>query len=237
VFRLFFIIIIIIFSFSSHAKPTTISVAAPEIFPFVYVNNEGNVVGLFVECLNNSTNENYTFKAMVLPWARALEEVKNNRIDAIMPAVYTKQRTEFLSYPNKPMIHFFSDILVKKKSDTFISFEDAKKQNKLIAKVRSKALRGDIKARIESSGLTILNIKDTKTALKMISQNRIDYFVGDPQMIKHTARQANMNDEFSFIKLLDETSPSFLAFSKQFAKNNNINQIMNGLNCNNLQID
>jgi ABC-type amino acid transport substrate-binding protein len=235
VFRYFLIFILL--SFDSQAKQVEISVAAPEIFPFVYLNDKQEVVGLFVDCLNNSTNENYTFKAMVLPWARALEEVKNNRIDALMPAVYTKQRTEFLSYPNKPMIEFFSDILVKKKPASFTTFEEAKKQNKLIAKVRSKALREDIKARIESPGLTILNIKDTKTALKMLLQNRIDYFVGDPQMVKYTAQQANMNDEFSFVKLSDKTSPSFLAFSKQFAKNNNINQIMNGLNCNNLQID
>ena len=234
-FRVFFIIIV--FSFYTHAKPTTISVAAPEIFPFVYLNNKQETVGLFVDCLNDSTNKNYTFNTIVLPWARALEEVKNNRIDALMPAVYTKQRAEFLSYPNTPMIQFFSDILVKKNSATFTTFDEAKEQNKIIAKVRSKALRDDIRARIDSSGLKILNIKDTKTALKMISQNRIDYFVGDPQMIKYTAMQANIINEFSFFKLSDKTSPSFLAFSKQFAINNNINQIMNSIHCNNLIIE
>ena len=234
-FKVFFILII--FSFYSHAESTTVNVAAPEIFPFVYINNEKQVVGLFVDCLNNNTNKNYTFNTIALPWARALEEVKNNRIDALMPAVYTKQRAEFLSYPNNPMIEFFSDILVKKNATSFSTFENAKKQNKIIAKVRSKALREDIKARIESSGLTILSIRDTKTALKMLSQNKIDYFVGDPQMIKYTALQANIIDEFSFIKLSDKVSPSFLAFSKNFSKDNDINKIMDNINCNNLQID
>ncbi|GHB60230.1 amino acid ABC transporter substrate-binding protein [Psychrosphaera saromensis] len=234
-FRYFLIFILL--SFHSQAKQVEISVAAPEIFPFVYLNDKQEVIGLFVDCLNNSTNENYTFKAMVLPWARALEEVKHNRIDALMPAAYTKQRAKYLAYPDTPMFKFLSDVLVKKESSSFTSFEEAKKQNKLIAKVRSKALREDIKARIESPGLTILNIKDTKTALKMVLQNRIDYFVGDPQMIKYTAQQANMVGEFSFVKLSDKTSPSYLAFSKRFAKNNDIKQIMNGISCNNLQID
>jgi polar amino acid transport system substrate-binding protein len=231
VFRVFFIIIV--FSFYTHAKPITITVAAPEIFPFVYLNEKQESVGLFVDCLNNSTHKSDSFNVIVLPWARALEEVKNNRIDALMPAVYTKQRTAFLSYPDTPMNEFFSDILVKKTTTPFTTFADAKKQNKIIAKVRSKALRDDIKARIESPGLTILNIKDTKTALKMLLQNRIDYFVGDPQMIKYTAQQTNMLDKFSFVELSDKTSPSFLAFSKGFAKNHDINHVMSGIHCKN----
>lgn len=237
-FRIFCTVItFFVLSFPSQSKQIEVSVAAPEIFPFVYFNNKQEVVGLFVDCLNNSTNKNYTFKTMIIPWARALKEVKNNRIDALMPTAYNKQRAEYLAYPQTHMFEFLSDVLVKKTSSSFTTFEDAQKQNKIIAKVRSKALREEINTRIQSTGLTILNVKDTKTALRMMLQNRIDYFVGDPQMAKYMAQQEKMINKFSFVTLSDEISLSFLAFSKNFAKKHNINDIMSGIHCKNEFID
>jgi len=219
------------------SKSVEVTVASPEIYPFTYLNNKNEVTGILADCLNNNTNKKYTYNVVILPWARALQEVKSNRINAIMPAVYTEQRAEYLSYPNTPIIEFLSDVLVKKASSSFTTFEDAKKQKKIIAKVRSKAISDDIKARVESAGLIILSINDPQTALKMLSQNRIDYFLGDPQIIKNIAKQAKIINEFSFITLSDKASPSFLAFSKHFANKHNINELMSDLNCNNQLIN
>lgn len=224
------------FAYASSDK-IQVTVASPNIYPFSYLNDKNEVVGFLANCLKNNTEPKYNYNIIVLPWARAIQEIKRARVDAIMPANFTKQRTQFLSYPNKPIVEFLSDVLVTKASVKFTSFENAKENNKIIGKVRSKALAKDVKNIIDAAKLEILNVKDPVTALKMILQNRIDYFIGDPQIIKHITQQENMLNKFSFIQLSDKTSHSFLAFSKPFAKKHNINNLMNEIHCGNLLFD
>jgi len=228
ILSLFFILMPTIYAYS---EPVKVTVATPDIYPLSYLNSKNEITGTLVNCLNNNSNKKYTFHVVILPWARALQEVKGNRVNAIMPAVYTKQRATYLAYPDIAIFEFLSDVLVKKVSTSFTSFEIAKIQKKIIAKVRSKALTEEIKARVESAGLKILNVNDPLTGLKMLLQNRIDYFLGDPQIIKNIAQQAELMNKLSFVKLSNNTSLSYLAFSKSFAQSYNVNQVMKGINC------
>ena len=230
-FKILGLLFIMTTTIYAYSEPIKVTVATPDIYPLSYLNSKNEISGILVNCLNNNSNKKYTFQVIILPWARALQEIKGNRVNAVMPAVFTQHRAEYLAYPNTAIFEFSSDVLVTKISIPFTSFQTANQQNKIIGKVRSKELTEEIKTKIESSGLKILNINDPLTGLKMILQNRIDYFVGDPQIIKNIAQQAELINKFSFVKLSNNTSLSYLAFSKSFDQKYDINQLMEGINC------
>jgi len=76
-----------------------------------------------------------------LPWARALQEVKRGRIDALIPAMYTEERSQYLVYPEKSLIDFYDNVLLKRTGDEFqFSSVSHIPQDKIIAKVRSMSL-------------------------------------------------------------------------------------------------
>lgn len=226
-----YLLFVFLIPFSSQIKSTEITVAAPEIFPFVYLNIADQPTGLLVDCLNSNINSDYSYKVLVMPWARALEEVKNNRISALMPTMYTEERSTYLSYPKEPLVYFQADVLVQKKSSSFSNFKDAVENKKIIAKIRSTSLSDNLKQEIKNSNVDLFEVKDIVTGLAMIEQGRIDYMVGDYHIIKYTAQQTHLLDEITFVSFTDEKSPSFLTFSKSFSKNNDINKVMDGINC------
>lgn len=226
-----YLFLFVFIPFSSQTQSTEITVAAPEIFPFVYLDNEHKPTGLFVDCLKSNVNTDYSYKVLVLPWARALEEVKNNRINALMPTMYTEQRAEYLSYPTEPLVYFLDDVLVQRKTSSFVSFKQAVANKKIIAKVRSTTLTENLKYEVNLGNVDLFLVKDIASGLAMLEQGRIDYLVGDYHIIKYTAQQSQLADQFTFVSFTNEKIPSYLSFSKNFSKNNDINKIMSGVNC------
>jgi polar amino acid transport system substrate-binding protein len=77
---------------------------------------------------------------VLMPWARALKEVQDIKINALLGARYSEERALFLVYPNSPIMTF-KTLLFKRKDDN-IDLDDV--NNPLleltIAKVRSMQL-------------------------------------------------------------------------------------------------
>lgn len=226
-----YLFVLLLCSASVFAKQTKVSVAAPEIYPFVFLDEQNQPQGLLVDCLKRNKNPDYTYNVFVYPWARALKEVKKNRIDALMPTNLTKQRQQFLAYPKKPLLSFANNVLAQKKQNSFVDFESASLNNKIIAKVRSTFIGDALNEQMAFNNISLFEVNDFTTGIAMLQQGRIDYLLGDYQIIKHSAKKINVLNQLEFIPLSEDKAPSYFAFSKQFAQQHNINKLMDGLDC------
>lgn len=148
-----------------------------------------------------------------------------------MPTNLTKQRKQFLAYPKKPLLSFANNVLAQKKQNSFVDFETASFNNKIIAKVRSTFIGEALDKQMAFNNINLFEVNDFTTGIAMLQQGRIDYLVGDYQIIKYTAQQTNSLNQLSFVPLSEDKIPSYFAFSKQFAQKHNINQLMDGLDC------
>lgn len=133
--------IFLFISFTLQAKEQSIefSLATTELPPFVIVNENKQLEGLFIDALNKvQRNTNIKINIFVMPWGRAISEVKKGAIDAIMPTLWSKERSEYLVYPALPFYTFKQSVLIKRKDD---DFEYTNLRNidpqKLIGKTRS----------------------------------------------------------------------------------------------------
>ncbi len=206
----------------------TISIATPEIKPYAYLTKSGENKGSFIHYLDKvGAAENINFKISIMPWARAIEEVKKGRINALLPTMYKKNRERFLVYPQLPFGYFDRDVLLKRKDDPFdIGHPDQGKMNRVLAKVRSMEVNPNFEVLASSPNITTFQARDVASALRMLEQKRIDLFITDQHIAFNTIDSLEIGDNLSAITLPGAGAPIYLAFSKAFAQTNDVDKLM-----------
>ena len=208
------------------------NIAAPEIRPFIYLNDKGENDGLLIETiqkLNESGKFNVSVK--IMPWARALKEVKDGRFDALMPTVYSAERAVFLSFPNNPLINFYGSEIFKRVDDTFdyqtIALID---KNKTLVKVRSTSVGQESEKAFRDASTTFVEVTRLADAFNMLIYGHADLLVADSVIAKTTINQMGINDSVLGFLLSNTEDSSFLAFSNNYAQSENINTLMDEIN-------
>jgi len=212
----------------AQAKKLTISIAVPVIKPYFYLDQHGQATGTFVNYLRHvEQHSEFTFELMVMPWARAIEEVKQSRVDALLPTAYLKERARYLAYPKQPFMYFNNDVIIKRREDSF-SFEDIKQQeqSRVIGKVRSMSVNPYFAKLITRNNISSYQTFDVASGLRMLKKQRIDLFITDASIANSTIEALGLAAQLSVLTLPGVGEESYLAFSKQFATDHDINQIM-----------
>lgn len=224
---LFLSLTLLFFSHFSFAQKKLIKVAAPNLMPFVYeYNNE--IKGSLIECLEQYSGE-FIFDVTIMPWARAIHEVKMSRFDALMPTLKNEDRQAFLSYPNKQILNLKEDIIVSLNNTPELNFNS--RQNFIIGKLRSSPISPELNAKLDDANITLYEVIDYPTLLKMLSLNKLNYFVADEEIITFISQEQNMYDHIKFQRISNSIRNSYLAFSKAFSNQFDVNAIMNNLDC------
>jgi len=220
--------IIFVLMYASYAKAQkfTITIAVPVIKPYLYVNQDGETTGTFVQYLKHvERHSEFIFELRVMPWARAIEEVKHSRIDALLPTALLKKRTSFLAFPEQPFIYFNNDVIVKRKGDPF-KFGMKKQPARVIGKVRSMSVNPYFDKVIKRHGNTSYQTLDVASGLLMLKKQRIDLFMTDASIAKSTVAALALKEQLTIMTLPGVGEESYLAFSKNFAARHDINKIM-----------
>jgi polar amino acid transport system substrate-binding protein len=211
---------------------TNITVAAPEIRPFIYKNEKGENDGLLIDTIKKlNNNGKFNISVEIMPWARALKEVKDGRFDALMPTVYSPERTLFLSFPEVPLINFYGSEIYKRVNDSFI-YQSIPliDRNKTIVKVRSTSFDLELEKVFSEASFTFVEATRLEDAFNMLLYGHVDLLVADSAIANTTIKNMAINKRVKGYSLTDEAHSSFLAFSKNFAKTQNINDLMNQIN-------
>ncbi len=233
VFKLLFICLYLI-SMTINANESNdilFSIAAPESEPFVYTDNKGLPQGFLVEFFTLvKAQTGIQVNISILPWSRALLEVKKGNIDALMPTIYTKERAEYIVYSPEPLV-VFNTVLLKRKTDNFIIEDITKVGNDLvIAKIRAMSM-GKVFDDAERDGkISVVEVRDFDDAIKMLAKGRVD-LVGCIDYIAHSSlKKLNLLNSIDIIHFTDKVEPAYLAFSIKYSKKENINELMSLIN-------
>jgi len=205
----------------------TISIAAPLSAPFAFEDELGEPQGFLIELfylveIKTGLKTNIT----IMPWARAMHEVKVGRIDALMPAFYTKERAEIFVYPKLPLAESSTVFLKRAQDDIVIDDITQLGEDKLIVKVRSMSMGQVFDDAQRARKIKVVEVNDYYQGIQMLVNSRVDLFASIDYISMFLLKKRNLFDKVDILKYSTETIPSFLVFSQSFAKQNDVNVFM-----------
>ena len=205
----------------------SISIAAPLSAPFVYEDELGKPQGLLIELfalVEQQTGLKTTIA--IMPWVRAMHEVKVNRVNALMPAVYTNERAKTFVYPELPLVES-STVFLKRSEDNIVIGDITQLgTEKTIVKVRGMSM-GKTFDDAEKAGLiNVIGVRDDEQAIQMLVASRVDLFASIDYISNFSLRKLNLHDKIDILKFSSEKKPAYLVFSQAFSKQHDVNVIM-----------
>jgi len=218
--------------YAPQQKITNLTIAAPEIRPFIYTNDKGENDGLLIDTIQKlNDTEKFKISVEIMPWARALKEVKNGRFDALMPTVYSPERATFLSFPKKPLINFYGSEIFKRMNDDFV-YQSIPliDKNKILVKVRSTSISRESETAFREASITFVGATRLEDAFNMLLYGHADLLVADSVIAKATINQMGINNSVIGFLLTNTADSAFLAFSNKYAESQNINALMDEIN-------
>lgn len=232
--RLAYCMIILLSGSSAYAQQPIIeiNIVAPEIKPLIFLDKNGKVSGHIIDSLQQVTdNTHLKLNVNIVPWARALKQVINDDVDAVMPTLYTKERAEHLYYPSQALIKFYGSVIIKRVEDDF-QFTDFSSigTQKTIAKVRAMLLGAEFDDVHKNGHLKVVEVTQLEDALNMLMYKRVDLVVADGYVAKTILEQMGIVEKISIIAISEQEENSYIAFSKKFSERHDINKIMSLVN-------
>lgn len=154
---------------SMYVQAKDVVLAALEYPPHYgeHLDNYGPLIEIIVSAY---AEEGLEVEVLFLPWSRALIWADEGRVDGIVGAWYTQERTKsFLYskpiYPNKMIFYKSANSDI-----AFTTFADLKEQNRVIGSVRGYAhVEG-----LEESGVMIHYVNNDIQNFKLLERQRID---------------------------------------------------------------
>jgi len=198
-------------SYANNATKETIIIGATDWIP--YTSKKLNSGGFLTEIYQTALEKaGYKTKIKFLPWKRAVSATKSGKIHALIGLSYTKERTQYFSYPKnhwKSIIYLYSNKGHKYNNKTL---------KELCPSKVGMFLGSFMKKDFESYNcFKIEEVKDSSLNIKKLSKNRIDFFVAfkDSIMYKLNNNLHKYNDIIEKVTPAYGTDKVYMAFSKK----------------------
>ncbi|BDU43107.1 MULTISPECIES: substrate-binding periplasmic protein [Vibrio] len=182
--------------------------------------NKGIAVDIVTEALKS---QGYRLRFKMMPFARAIHEVKRSRVDILVATWLTEERTEYLSYSHP---YFYNSVkFIKRKGDGFEYFGMNSLEGKVVGIVRSYGYGDEF---TNSPLFERHPVVDTLGNLKKLEAGRIDLTLEEPLVAKHIMRNAGMDvDQFAFTKNALSINALHVSISNKHPNANNILRAFN----------
>ncbi|AYC07395.1 transporter substrate-binding domain-containing protein [Vibrio cholerae] len=201
------LISVVLCSFSAWAQ--TITAAQDPWPPFVMENAQQK--GLSVDIVTAAfATQGYTVEFTIMPWSRALNDVKEGKIDILPATWFTQERTAYLTYSDNYLTNQVK--FIKKAGDNFEFAGLASLNGKKVGIVRGygygdKFMNDPSFFRPEST--------DLKQNLQKLQAGRIDLAVEDELVAKSIIIEAGMNlADFAFTNQAISENPLHVTSGK-----------------------
>ena len=203
-------------SLSAELNSSKLNIVTLQYPPYAYKEN-GQVKGIAVEIVTEAFKRlNLPITITVLPWARALHQIKNGDADAIFTLFKKPEREVFADYSNEVLVPQIVSLYVNKHST--IKFTGDLKQLKpysfgLVRKVSygqifDRALKENILTNVVRSN-------DAQQSFKMLFSNRIDIVAINKYGALDILQHSNKLNDIKKLKPDLQNIPSYIAFSKK----------------------
>jgi polar amino acid transport system substrate-binding protein len=199
-----------------------LSVAIIHIPPYIISKpSPAKPTGLAIRAVNRMASECglKTHFILAASWKRAYQMGLTGKVDAVIPAHYTAERTVFFEYPPSPILNaemvLFAHASAKHKSFTGLPMLKSKIIGTVIGGISDPAFDAFIKAN------HISNVKHVsfQSLLLALSRKRIDFLAGNLLVGTYVANKMGIADEIQALKPRLGLSPLYLAVSKQRHRN------------------
>ena len=162
----------------------------------------------------------YSVTLEFLPWKRALKLIKIGNADVLIGANYTKERTQYFSYPN----YFWKNtgVFFVRKNHQFHHYQKTKDLcfNKLGIYAGSHYIKKFEKLKC----FDIQPVATIEQNIKKLLNNRIDIFIDSKESVLFYLNKAFPNQKNEIVALSPNfiTSPTYIIFSKKLKNHQKI---------------
>lgn len=198
---------------SSH-NSNTIHLVTLQYPPYEY-EKDGEIKGIAVDIVKEIFDRmGYETKIELLPWARALEMIKNGEADGIFTAYKTPERETFADYSNEILIPQTISLFVLNDSEITFDGDLSKLSNYTFGVVNGVSYGEKFDSLIKEN---ILSTETTSTGEKNIEKllnKRFDILISNKYGALSILNQKNLSDKIKELTPHVEIVPSYIAFSK-----------------------
>ncbi|MBD1556742.1 transporter substrate-binding domain-containing protein [Vibrio sp. S9_S30] len=151
----------------------------------------GKDKGIAVDIVTEAfKSQGYDLKFKLMPFSRAIHEVKKNRVDVLIATWYIEERATYLEYSDP---YFYSKVkFIKLKGDPFEYFGMESLRGRNVGIVRSYGYDDDF-----SSSLLFQRdpVADTLSNLKKLIARRIDLTIEEPIVASYLMTENGLNPD------------------------------------------
>ncbi|MFT5758125.1 MAG: polar amino acid transport system substrate-binding protein [Alteromonadaceae bacterium] len=210
------IISLILLIISPDASAAKLNIVTLEYPPYAYEEGK-KVKGVAVDIVTEALKRmGLPFSITVLPWARALHQIKNGDADAIFTLFKTPEREVFADYSHQTLIAQIVSLYVKK--DSSIEFTgDFKKLASYSFGLVRKVSYGEIFDRAVNEKVITNTVRsnDAQQSFKMLFSNRVDIIAINKYGALDILQKTNKLKDIKELKPELQNIPSYIAFSKK----------------------
>ena len=212
------VILFVSMAFVPIAQARKITLVTLEYPPYVFQSNRGPT-GIAVDLVREAFNRIDTpFSVQVLPWGRAIREIRNGRADGIFTIYRTPEREAFMDYSDEVLIE--QSIALFSLSGQPIDFDGSVSSLApySIGIVRKVSYGAEIDTAIQEGLLkNLVTANSGVNSFKLLTAKRVDVVIsnqlGGLEIMKHL----DIEDKVSQLPFYSYDIPSFIAFSKKGA--------------------
>lgn len=181
------LLLVIVTFFSAQSIADTVTAAQDPWAPFVQKDtaSPGVSVEILIEAMKSQGHE-VDFK--IMPWTRALNEVKDGRIDVLVATWFTNERTSFLNYSEPYLENSLK--FIKRKGDGYEYNGMDSLSGKTVGIIRNYGYGDDF---LGASNFKKPEANDLVSNAKKLIAGRIDLTLEDELVAKSTLSGAGMN--------------------------------------------
>lgn len=221
-----FLLAITALMLSVTASAATITAAQDPWPPFVQQDqmNKGISVEIVTEAFKT---QGYDVDFKIMPWTRALNDVREGRVDVLVATWFTQERTAYLNYSTPYLENSLK--FIKRKGDGFEYQGLDSLSGKNVGIVRNYGYGDDF---LNATNFNKPEANDLISNAKKLLANRIDLTLEDELVAKSMLSGAGMNlDDFEFSQNAISNNPLHVTAGLANARNAEIIDAFNrGLN-------
>lgn len=180
------------------AADQTITVTGhPDYPPVIWKSKKTNrLMGISIE-LTEKIFKEIGIKTKFIPistWARSLEEVKDGKIDILLPPYINEKRLKVYTFSDQPFLMDKSALFVRKGFKLDIKDFKELKKYKGVSLINDSF--GDYFDNLDRKVLKVKRLVKTDQCLRFVLKNRADYLVAGYNAAKSVAAANNISDKF-----------------------------------------
>jgi polar amino acid transport system substrate-binding protein len=196
------------------AQPTkhmNIVIDSADFYPYYY-RDKGKLIGPMPEITKAVlTKMGYSVTFLEAPWAKAVDLVKRQQVDAITGIFYRKTREQFLHYPQHYPVESVLSLIAPIGSRINYTGDIAQLDGKDIGAVNGWSYN------LFSKALKVgrIDFKDERILVRNIALKRIGLGIGNPTSLLKFAQEQGLQEQISVLKPPVEVTPLYTAFAKK----------------------